>query len=327
MTTPTFRSTLIQLMAERNLDKTDTTGLTGDELQQAIDNNEGLEEIHDLATQLHDKLMGELKNRMLKIKPAKKSQAENRAFIENSANAIIAAEEEEEAASPVPLPAAKPVSMPVTKPVSTPATSTPATSTPATSTPTTSTEAAKPASTPPAEEAEKQIKPVIAKKRKSKKDDEDPDAEPKPKRAPSSYAVFNGMISAAHKASSKGSADKSSTADKEKWTSIRETWDNVKIHVGDLDAMTGAALDVLTRAKAMDAETNSTYTEFMAMKGTEQTMTALLTATQKLLVAVDQKVKPMVLAPILWAAVNKTNPLGSSAAIAAASDISEDDEF
>jgi hypothetical protein len=52
-----FQTKLKALMAEYNLGIQETKGLTGDELEEAINNNEGMEQLYQAITQLHQECM------------------------------------------------------------------------------------------------------------------------------------------------------------------------------------------------------------------------------------------------------------------------------
>jgi hypothetical protein len=52
-----FQTKLKTLMAEYNLGIQETKGLTGDELEEAINNNEGMEQLYQAITQLHQECM------------------------------------------------------------------------------------------------------------------------------------------------------------------------------------------------------------------------------------------------------------------------------
>jgi hypothetical protein len=132
--------------------------------------------------------------------------------------------------------------------------------------------------------------------------------EEKPKRVAGPFQLFISKINVANAASSK-LTENSSEADKQSWAAIRETWDRVLITFGDMEnGLSQGAAETITKAKEMP-EACEVLKEIREMRGTEQNLTTVLTVTQKLLTVVDKKVHGMKLAPLMWAAVNKQNPL------------------
>jgi hypothetical protein len=312
-----FRELLIEVMAERGISKHSLEDLTGRELAEAQNTNEGIQQIVDEAVLLHEKFLQEALRKApaqarnivaIKPKPAAKEGADK--ATPPPAAAAAPARKRKSSKTPPP-PAPKLTHADIAAELLRRAKADKAAENRKRGKEDSAETDSETAEDSEEEEADSEPQPPAKKAKKAK----DPNA---PKRV-QPFGNFHKAVAAAYNASVKAASAKASAADKSAWTTIRETWDTVQVQIGSLE-LKGKAQAVFERAEDT--------AEFLVLKDTEQTMASLLAATQTLLTA-DQKQKSMSLATVMWSVLNNKNPLPaaeeSSTKIVAAADASATD--
>jgi outer membrane biosynthesis protein TonB len=234
-TSLSFKDHIIYQMAEHGLSITPTDNLEGEDLSEAEKNNEGLRELFEILSTIHNLYVSKAASKPsaeVKVKPTEKPKPK-----------VTRARAKKE---------------PTEKPK----------------------DAA--AETEPTEEKPK-TKTTRAKKQPT---ETDAPAEPKPKRAPTQYALFTATVTDAAKTLSKG----------EQPTGWEDTSVTVQL---DEAKVTEKMAPILAHEEAK---------KLLNLKGTKQTMAALLKISTELLAAATGKTHAMTLTSLLWSATGNVNP-------------------